>query len=49
MVQLDAIDSIAEIDNLLTRARAVPADDRTPTWHEIVDGLLERRAELEGR
>ena len=36
--------SITEIDEALTYARRLPADQRGPGWHAFVDRLLEMRA-----
>ena len=38
--------SIPEVDEALRRANAIPEDERTPTWHAIVDELLDRRSAL---
>jgi hypothetical protein len=38
--------SIHEVDDALTRANAIPDDERTDMWQGIVDALLDRRAAL---
>ena len=38
--------TLAEVDEALEHARAVPADERGAAWHSYVDGLLEQRRRL---
>lgn len=40
------LDTVAEIDEALQRARRISEDERTEFWHAIVDGLLDRRVAL---
>jgi hypothetical protein len=40
--------SVHEVDDALTRANAVPEEDRNSMWFTIVDALLDRRAALAG-
>lgn len=38
--------TIAEIDEALTHAKAIPADQRGPGWYAFTDRLLEMRRHL---
>lgn len=40
--------TLAEVDEALGYARAVPAEERGAAWHSYVDGLLEQRRKLVG-
>lgn len=40
--------TLADVDEALEHARAVPSDERGSAWHSYVDGLLEQRRRLVG-
>lgn len=40
--------TLAEVEEALEHARAVPADQRGPAWHSYVDSLLEKRVHFAG-
>ena len=40
------LDTVADIDVALHRARSIPENERTELWHAIVNGLLEQRRDL---
>jgi hypothetical protein len=40
--------TVAEVDDALGRAHAIPLDDRGELWQLIVDELLDRRVALAG-
>lgn len=42
------VDTLDDIDEALTHARAVPVEDRGDAWYAWVDGLLERRRKMTG-
>ena len=39
-------DELAEVDEALRHAQAVPEDERGAAWAKYVDGLLDKRARL---
>ena len=43
---MDPVDELAEVDEALRHAQAVPEAERGVAWARYVDGLLDKRARL---